>query len=283
MERELTLATLALSACGSALLVAGSLVPAAGPARRSGCELEHVSASRVWQPLVLAAFVFAVLLGWGLQEPDITSEALSPVLQGAALAVAAIWIRAAARAAFSLVVAGRRRADAAHTVGLLRPRVVIGPQLASRLDALELRAVVAHEQAHVHHRDPLRILMAQLVTDLQWPMPAARGRLQAWRRALELARDEEARACGVEGVDLASAIVKAARQSRPGPAATPALVDGLQLVDRVGRLLGPTPPSRERASSFRPPVLLAVSLSVAVILGQVWGESVVLALGGVQR
>src|SRR5260370_31955357 len=104
----------------------------------------------------------------------------------------------------------RRGGSGARTDGLIRPHIVIERDLALRLDTRELNAVHAHEQAHARHRDPLRIWLAQLVSDLQWPQPRAIARLASWRHALELSRDEEARASGVAGAHLPSAI-------RPAP------------------------------------------------------------------
>jgi beta-lactamase regulating signal transducer with metallopeptidase domain len=228
--------------------------------------------------------VFGLLLGWGIQEPDITDESLSPVIIGVALLVAAIWARALVRAVLSILAGSGRKPSAARTVGLLRPRVVIEPALAHLLDSSELRAVVAHEQAHVRYRDPLRSWLAQLATDLQWPLPAANARLVAWREALEVSRDEEARASGVDGEDLASAIIKAARFAAERQASAASLVDEPLLARRVARLLGPlTPPEGERAAVKRMATLLFAALAVAVVLGETVGEQLVRTLGGVGR
>ncbi len=280
MERELTLATLSLSACGSALLLSSSLLPSA-QSGGGGQELEHACARRMWSPLVFALLVFAGLLGWGLQEPDMTNEALSPVVWGVALVVSAIWGRAALRAVLSVAAATSRPATGACTIGLLRPRVVVVESLASLLDESELGAVLEHERAHVRHRDPLRILLTQFVADLQWPVPSAGTLLSAWRHALELARDEEARARGVDGADLASAIVKAARFAVGRRATAAALVDAPQLADRVARLLQPVPTSRGPWTFRRLSVVLASSLAVAVIVGHIFGEQIVRAVAGV--
>jgi hypothetical protein len=122
-------------------------------------------------------------------------------------------VRAARSAlgASSAGAAARHRAPLAATIGLLRPRVVLAPQVREQLDAAALRAVTAHEEAHARHRDPLRLWMAQLATDLQWPLPSARRRFLAWRVALELARDDEAVARGVDGGDLAAGLLAVAR------------------------------------------------------------------------
>src|SRR5260370_4969725 len=207
VERELILATLTLSLCGPALLVSGSTRPLPSS---DGCgrELECSRARRLWWPVAIPVLVLSLLLGWALQEPDVADETVGRVVCAVALVFAMIWVRALARAIISLLP--RRGGSGARTVGLLRPRIVIERDLALRLDTRELNAVHAHEQAHARHRDPLRIWLAQLVSDLQWPQPRAIARLASWRHALELSRDEEPRPSGVAGAHLPSAI-------RPAP------------------------------------------------------------------
>src|SRR5204862_92527 len=101
-------------------------------------------------------------------------------------------------------------------------RVFIAPELSARLDERALHAALEHEMAHARHRDPLRLWLAQIATDLQWPLVAAQQRFTDWRNALELARDAEA--CErVEGSDLAAA--PAAAAPAPGAAAAHQALD----------------------------------------------------------
>lgn len=109
-----------------------------------------------------------------------------------------------------------KRENTGQLPGVLRPRILISPRLANALQDRELEAVVEHERAHARHRDPLRLWLAQLATDLQWPWPQARVRFRAWIHALELARDEEALARGVDGADLAAAILVSVRLYQDG-------------------------------------------------------------------
>jgi hypothetical protein len=218
--------------------------------------------------------VFSVLVGWGLQEPDITDERASPVLGVLAVLIAALWARALVRAVVS-ALQSRRRKGLACTLGLLRPRVFVDPELASSLDESELRAVVEHERAHARHRDPLRIWLGQIVTDLQWPLPAATTRWHAWRRELELRRDDDARAAGVPGEDLASAIVKVARLSRGRGAVGAALVDGPGFESRIARLLDPVERLPRRATLRWGRPLFAASIVVALAAGRAFGEPLV--------
>jgi beta-lactamase regulating signal transducer with metallopeptidase domain len=166
------------------------------------------------------------------------------------------------------------------TVGLLRPWIVFSPRLAKRLDDRQIEAALAHEQAHARHRDPLRILLVQLATDLQWPWPQARERMRRWLLALELARDEEARAAGIDGIELADAIVASARfgqQKNPGACA--ALTgDVTDLEERIARLLEPLREPRGTCRDAYGSLLMTSSLLMAVALGSVFGERVVRAL-----
>ncbi|WP_187351861.1 M56 family metallopeptidase [Allosaccharopolyspora coralli] len=80
----------------------------------------------------------------------------------------------------------------AVTVGLLRPSVVISTGLAEILSPAELRAVVAHEQAHAKRRDPLRVLLGQMLAAHLWFLPAAEDMRTRARRSYELAADRDA-------------------------------------------------------------------------------------------
>jgi hypothetical protein len=180
---------------------------------------------------------------------------------------AGVWLRALVRAAWAL--RSSRSRPVAGTVGMWRPRVVLKEELIARLDADALSAVRAHEDAHVRHRDPLRIWLGQFATDLQWPWPCARNRFEQWRRVLELARDEEARLSGTDGADLAAAILLATRLSTAGSRGA-ALVDPpICMQDRIARLLAPLP--SDHLSSEKTGCLLAMASTCLVgALSGVW-------------
>ena len=131
----------------------------------------------------------------------------------------------------------------------------------------------------MRHRDPLRIWLAQLATDLQWPWPPARKRLSQWLTALELARDEEARAAGVDGTDLAEVILASARFTGQANLSTQAALIGepSSLKERVTRLLNPLTEALDETNAVSRvlPWLLPPSLLVAVALGSVFGERVI--------
>jgi len=244
----------------------------------SGQMLERRLWRRVWIPLVPSVLAAFALGGWALQEPGQTDEILNPLVLLLALPVAMGWLRAAARAVRSLLAAGAGTRSPLVTVGLLRPRVLCAAQVLEVLDARALDAAMAHEAAHVRHRDPLRVWLAQLATDLQWPNPDAQRRLRAWLSALELARDEEARRSGTPGEDLAAAVLAVTRLVSGRPAASLAAAAGLtgaelDLATRIRRLLAPLrPPSAppSRAAS----IVLASMVVAALFLGFEAGDAV---------
>lgn len=275
MEREWCLSMLVALSAGATLLACGWW-PVAHGRHSSGRRLERSAWSRVWLPVAPALTLAAALCGWALREPDPVPERVPGSLILVSLPFALLLTRAAIRAGWSLL--GDGRGAGIGTVGLLRPRMVFPRHLAESLDGQEIEAALEHESAHARHRDPLRIWLAQLATDLQWPWPQARERLQQWLWALELARDEEARVAGVDGADLASAILVAARSvheaNRPSVAAL--IGERSALKERIARLLAPLPTGSAGAiaDKWRSFPSLIPALLGALALGAMFGERV---------
>jgi hypothetical protein len=275
VDRELILAALTCLLCGPALVAAGALVGQVAPGGPAH-DLERSAWRKLWLPLVPAALILAFLIGWAAQEPE-DAEAAGAVVFGVAALFALVVVRALVRAARATRLP--ERAPVAMTIGFWRPRVVLAPELAARLDARALRAAIAHEAAHVRHRDPLRLWLAQLATDLQWPAGAARARLADWREALELARDAEA--CEeVDGSDLAAALITAAQLARGGMVGAAALLvperTSAAFADRIHRLLdGPPPRGTRSRGGWRGWLALGGALGGAAAAGAVYGEALV--------
>ncbi len=279
MSRDLVLGTLVLGLCGSVTWLAGFALghdPEARP-EESGRAAERRRWRRLWLPLVPAAACLAALTGWAIQEPCSTDELLRPLALVGVAPLALGWLRAAVRAARAL--APPRIAPVAATFGLFRPRVVVGAALRQRLDGASLDAALAHEQAHARHRDPLRIWLAQIATDLQWPSPAAAQRLRLWSEALELARDEEVRQAGVRGEDLAQALVTAIRLARHRSLRAGARLTGPEktLVERIHRLLSPLRPGRPE-HRWVLSLAIVTALAASVFFGVAHGDLLVRAL-----
>lgn len=277
MDRECCLSIL-IAVSGGAMLLACGWWPIARVRGASAVRRERLAWRRLWFPLLPALVAAAWLCGWALREPDPIPEKVPPALILLGSTFIPLFVRAAARAGWSLVA--DRGDPVAATVGLLRPWVVFSPYLAKKLDERQIEAAMAHERAHARHRDPLRIWLAQIATDLQWPWPQARERMRQWLAALELARDEEALAAGTKGSELADAILISARLSQQfNPSLRPALAgEAAALNERIARLLDPPPIEGEVAPARAWAVALPLALLVALTLGAVFGEQVIRAL-----
>ena len=258
MERESLLALL-IMCFGGLLLQLCAAWPSAAEQQRSPRDLERRYWFRLWYPVIPTLVVALWLVGWALREPDPVPGPVDPgVVVAFSVPFIAMFLRAGLRALWALV--RRPTESAVSTVGLLQPQVVFAPFLAKRLEDDVVQAALLHERAHIRHRDPLRIWLAQLVTDLQWPWPQAPERLERWLEALELARDDEARLHGADGAGLAKAILASLRylEETEAAARTPAnwltarlsvqaplAGDARVLRDRIARLLAPLPPNVE--------------------------------------
>ena len=274
MDRDEVAALLALPIAGVLLVLASRMVRA-----RAGGLREDRAWARLVLPLAPASAVCALFAGWAFAGPE---EAQSLALVNIVLAVplALVLARAVARAIRSLLSTAAAT-EPARTAGLIRPAVIIDEAFARSLSEPELRAVVSHEEAHARHRDPLRIWIARLATDLSWPLASsgAEARFVAWARALELARDAEALAHGADPHDLANAILVAAAlrsAHAPEPSASAAIANDASFLDeRIHRLLDSAPPtvrasSRCLAWTWR--AALASLLGVTFTIGLVYGE-----------
>ena len=280
MSRDVVLVGLLVCVCGSLTVLLGSLSYRSGPttAERSGVDLERRAWHRLWTPMLPGLAAAAALLGWAAQEPKTTDELLTPWTAALALPLSLVLMRAAYRAVTALRHSGEGLP--AVTVGILRPRVRIDPRLRDVVPAASFDAVRAHEDAHARHRDPLRIWLAQTITDLQWPSRQAHARLRDWLSSLELARDEEARRDGVHGEDLAAAIIAVAGGGRGGHAGAAATLTHaeIHLARRIHRLLRTLSPPPTGARSWRVFALLSVLLLAISGLGLLFGDAFVRAL-----
>lgn len=284
MERE-TLLTILLLLLGGLAAQPLAMLPHRKHPDEAPQPAEHRAWLRLWLPVVPTLLVVAWLCGWALREPDPVHDRFNhAMLILACLPFAAIVLRAVFRAVHTLVCEPANLPIC--TVGLLQPRVVFSPFLARALDGRQVRAAWEHERAHVRHRDPLRIWLAQLTTDLQWPWPGARARFDTWLEVLEHARDDEARERGVAGADLAAVVLAVARQATPARSSQGArttieaslLGNAQSLRMRITRLLSPLPDTgvttRTGAKSGNSAIIatLATMLLIAGALGAVYGE-----------
>ena len=273
VERESLLATLIMLLGGFALQMF-AVWPGHIAQRSASRQMERRYWLALWWPVAPAMTVAAWLCGWALSQPDPVPGHVGKLVFIAAGPFAVVGARAGVRAVWSLCHSPRMYGIA--TVGLLWPRVVVAPELAKTLDERAMQAALAHERVHVRHWDPLRIWLAQFVTDLQWPWGSARRRFRGWLAILEHARDDEARAGGVEGADLAAAVLSSLRfQLNVAPPAATLIGQPEALPARIARLLRPLP---ESAPGEEPPYLV-----VAGALAMVWFAAIELGISCGER
>ncbi len=272
MERESLLAVLMILLGGMALQLIGAGFSTRSRAKRF-FEPERLAWFRLLRPMIPALLVAACLCGWALSQPDPVPDRVGPLVFIVCAPLLLIGVRALLRAGWSALRSPRRIGIA--TIGLIRPRIVMAPELAGFLDERAMRAALAHERAHLRHLDPLRIWIAQFITDLQWPWSSAQSRFETWLAALENARDDEARAEGIDGADLAAALVASIRFQRESSdgICAPLIGNRSVLEARIARLLQPlASPGDNAPTNLQLAVLLSFALLLAIALGALYGE-----------
>lgn len=152
----------------------------------------------------------------------------------------------------------------AFVLGARRPRCIIARSLVERLSPEELGAAIAHEAAHLHRGDHIAQLLIFTCGRLFGFLPPVRALLSAWEEAAELAADDlavERTGCRLE---LAAALLAAARwASQPGP--TLAGGSAAFLARRVERLLAPAPAMPTSARQRYLTVLIAGGLASGIV------------------
>jgi Zn-dependent protease with chaperone function len=103
----------------------------------------------------------------------------------------------------------------AFVLGALAPEVFVTRGLLSPAHRAHLDAVLAHEQAHVRRRDPLRRAVASLASSFHLP-GVARGLERRLWRAHEMAADAEAARTVGSAPRIADALVQLTRAHRSG-------------------------------------------------------------------
>ena len=274
MDREIVLGFLIAS--GLAPLLASSAMLTRQPTPSECAWLwERRCWRSLWLPFLPLAVFLAVLLGWALREPE-NAEPVPLLL--AVLAVPSLFVSLRALTRF-LVASKRAQSPLAGTVGLMRPRAVLSERLVELLDPAQLSAAREHELAHERHHDPLRILLARLATDLQWPLRTASDRFDCWLAALEVARDEEARLRGIDGADLASAILIVTRLGqREALSGAARLANEADFSLRLRLLLDPLSHGTHPSPSPLGRIVLIPVLLASVATGLLYGEVLVRSL-----
>lgn len=146
-----------------------------------------------------------------------------------------------------------------------RPQILVSESVPGALSAEELRALVAHEQAHIERRDGVMRLLLVLSTAVL--LPRARAELLAqWDLAVELCCDERA-ACRTDRLTVAAALLRFQRLviATAQPAPLMQAFHGSDVAMRVHALLQPpvARPSAPRVS-MRMLALAAIPLAFAL-------------------
>jgi len=265
----------------------GSLVDRYSAASRSGLLFR----------LCVAPAVVAGIIGFGIAlpifvtfEPFDTDEPVSRTLvaiacAGLAIVLHGLWRavsawRATVRVSREWQRRGRRveisgadpslpvfAVDAAFptvaVVGLRRPVLFVAERVLAECSADEVRAMIAHECAHVDGRDNLKRLVLRACPDL---LSRRAGVTRAWIAATEEAADAAAaRSRPGRALDLAEALIRVARLA---PLATPELASsfypGGDIERRIRQLMDPVP------APDAPPLLgRGVVVSAVVAIGTV--------------
>lgn len=117
--------------------------------------------------------------------------------------------------------------------GYLRPRAYVSTGTLEILNEAELSAVLVHEHHHARRRDPLRMLLVEVLGDALFFLPVLRHLRERYRLLAELAADEAAIGAAGEAAPLASALLAFGETRQRG-------VVGIA-PERVDHLLGERP------------------------------------------
>ncbi len=150
-------------------------------------------------------------------------------------------------------------------VGLIRPRLLVARQVLDACTPQQMRAVVAHETAHVRAWDNLKRLAIRSCPDVLALAQAGRQMERDWYLAAEEAADDRAATdTSPAALDLAEALLTVARlaPARPGDVfPVSALFEGEGVERRVRRLLDGRRPRR------RVPLWLAAARALGLVAG----------------
>lgn len=231
---------------------------------------------------LLAVALASAIGGCMVAPPSVTREVAHPVIVAAiltlALVVGSLLVHARrhhllASGMTRLAHHGALGGEAVELVpglaaplvaGLWRARIYCGDDLAARLEADELDAVILHERHHRLDRAPLRLVAIAAVSPIVARVPQGHAWLERERARIEIAADSFAVACGASREALAGALLKLS----PGPGL--ALAPGFATVAdlRVRALLG-EPIGFDPNRSTVPIIAAVATLIVACVVAYI--------------
>jgi len=151
------------------------------------------------------------------------------------------------------------------TWGVRRP-VILLPAHAVEWSEERLRAVLAHELAHVKRKDVLTQLVARIACALYWFHPLIWIAARRLREERELACDDMVLAAGSRASEYAQQLLDIARTLRPARFTAATSVAMARRSHLAGRLVAVLDAGRSRADVTRRLVLTAVAGAVLVVV-----------------
>jgi beta-lactamase regulating signal transducer with metallopeptidase domain len=169
------------------IAVLGGLIALRGPVRRH-CGSDAVYSLWLASPIALVVMSAPQGLAQRLQEmmaPSLSADLIRVWLAGAVLSLAGLAI-----AQFRLMAKARRGEVGPAVLGLLRPRIYLPANFATRFTPAEQAVIRAHERAHILRGDPRTNAIAALVQIILWFNPATYLAIRLFREDQEMACDQ---------------------------------------------------------------------------------------------
>ncbi len=210
--------SLALGAAGAivvALSVAVALrsinlaAPSLGQLLRA-CQ-EVVLSSETTTSIVVLAFT-----GVGLAVASLAVRSLRAHYRAQQLALSGLNVQEQTDHRGIPVTVFAHRRPQAFCAGLLHPRIYLSSGAIETVPATELDAVLEHEAHHCARRDPLRVLIVQVLGDSLFFLPLMSRLRERYSALAELAADESAVARTGDRSALAAALMTFASTPEPG-------------------------------------------------------------------
>jgi Zn-dependent protease with chaperone function len=147
--------------------------------------------------------------------------------------------------------------------GLARGAIFVSSAAWQALDAGERAAAIAHERAHIRHRDVLARAALTLCAIAGVPLLAGRM-LRRWDSATERLRDRDASAATGDPTAVASALVVLARQGARAPAWSLSFAPSGELPLRVATVLADRPFHRRAAARLAQAACVAAATAAVL-------------------
>jgi TonB family protein len=153
------------------------------------------------------------------------------------------------------------------TWGALRP-VILLPAYIEAWSEEKREVVLRHERAHIHRRDWLWQLFAQVVTAVFWFHPMAWLAASRLRQEAELATDDLVLAAGAESSDYAAQLLEVARhlgRRFPSGAVAVTMVRSSALTERITAILDAARVRARAGRALRAAIMAACACSVLLL------------------